>query len=294
VNPATFEYRKVHDLNDAIALLREHGDAAKLLAGGQSLLPVMKLRLAEPGLLVDLGGIEALRGVRVDDGGLRIGAMTTHQAVATDQTLRQRYPLLAETAAVIGDRQVRNRGTIGGALAHADAAADYPAAILALEAELVAVGADGERTIPAAEFFLGFLTTALAPDEVLTEIRIATTGQQTGSSYQKLANQASGYAMVGVAAVVGLDDGGRCRQARIGITGAGSSAVRASAVEAALTGERLDEASIAAAAAQAGEGIDLLDDVHGSADYRRRVCEGLTRRALQVAASRAGATSIQS
>jgi aerobic carbon-monoxide dehydrogenase medium subunit len=286
VNPAAFEYRKAGSVEEAIALLREHGEGAKLLAGGHSLLPVMKLRLAQPSLLVDLGGIGALRGVRVEGETIRIGALTTHHALATDPTLRERCPILPETANLVGDRQVRNRGTIGGALAHGDAAADYPAPVLALEAELVARGGDGERAIPAAEFFLGFLTTALAPDEVLTEVRVPAAAPGTGMSYQKLANQASGYATVGVAAVVALDGAGRCRRARVGITGAGSSAVRATAVEAALEGAALDEAGVAAAAEAAGEGLDLLDDIHASAEYRLHVVRGLTRRAVLSAAAR--------
>ena len=289
MNPATFEYRKAGSVDEAIALLREHGDGAKLLAGGHSLLPLLKLRLAQPAVLVDLGGLAELRGVRADGDRLRIGALTTHHAVATDPLLAARCPVLAETAGMVGDRQVRNRGTIGGALAHGDAAADYPAAILALEAELVARGGDGERTIPAADFFLGFLTTALAQDEVLTEIRVPVAPPRTGMSYQKLANQASGYATVGVAAVVTLDAEGRCARVRVGITGAGSSATRAGAVEAALAGSLPDEATVAAAAGQAGDGLDLLDDIHAAADYRLRVTQELTRRALLAAVERARA-----
>jgi len=196
-------------------------------------------------------------------------------------------PILAETASVIGDVQVRNRGTIGGALAHADAAADYPAAILALEAEMVAQGPNGERTIPASEFFVGFLTTALTPDEILTEIRVPSLPAKTGSSYQKLANQASGYALTGIAAIVTLGDDGKCSQAKLGITGAGDVAVRATGVEQALAGTSLDDATIRAAAEHAGEGIDFLDDIHASAAYRRSVTIGLTRRAIQAAAQKA-------
>jgi carbon-monoxide dehydrogenase medium subunit len=187
----------------------------------------------------------------------------------------------------VGDRQVRNRGTIGGALAHADAASDYPAAILALEATIVARGPRGERRIPASEFFLDFLTTALQPDEVLTEVRVTPPATGHGWSYQKLANQASGYALVGVAALVLLDGNGASSHVRVGVTGSAAVPWRANAVEAALQGQKLDTEGVAAAAAGIMDGIEPLDDLHGSAEYRRRVTEGLTRRAILQAAERA-------
>jgi aerobic carbon-monoxide dehydrogenase medium subunit len=287
VNPAAFEYHRAGSVQEAIALLQGFGEGAKLLAGGHSLLPVMKLRLAEPRHLIDIGRVGELRGVRDDGDRVRIGALTTHHEIETDPILRRRCPLLPETAATIGDRQVRNRGTIGGALAHADAAADEPAAILALDADLVAQGPNGERTIAATDFFVDFLTTALAPDEVLTEVRVPAAAPRTGAGYQKLANQASGYAIVGVAAVVTLDVDGRCASARVGITGAAATARRATDVEEALRGAALDEATIRAASALAAEGLDPLDDLHASAEYRLQVTRGLTRRALLAAAERA-------
>jgi carbon-monoxide dehydrogenase medium subunit len=287
VFPAPFEYHKADTVEGAIGLYQKLGDEAKYIAGGHSLLPIMKLRLAQPAHLIDLGQIETLRGVNENGAGLRIGALTTHKQIQTDPIIRAKCPILAETAGVIGDVQVRNRGTIGGALAHADAAADYPAAILALEAEMVAQGPNGERAIPASEFFVGFLTTALMPDEILTEIRVPSQPAKTGSSYQKLANQASGYALTGIAAIVTIGDDGTCSQARIGITGAGDVAVRASSVERALVGTSLDDASIRTAAEHAGDGIDFLDDIHASADYRQSVTVGLTRRAIQAAAEKA-------
>ncbi len=287
MNPAPFEYHRAGSIQEAIALLQQFPDDAKLLAGGHSLLPVMKLRLAEPAHLIDIGGVGDLRGIQAESAGVRIGALTTHREIERDETLRQRCPLLPEIAARVGDRQTRARGTIGGALAHADPAADYPAGVVALEAELIAQGPGGERTIPATEFFLGFLTTALAPDEVLTAVRVAAMPARTGVNYQKLANQASGYAVVGVAAVVTLAGDGSCETVRIGITGAGASAVRASAVESALRGRPLDEATVASACEAADEGIDLLDDLHASADYRRRVVRGLARREVLAAAARA-------
>jgi len=216
-----------------------------------------------------------------------IGALTTHHQIATDAQIRSTIPLLADTAGRVGDRQVRNRGTIGGALAHADAAADYPAAILALEASIVARGPQGERSIPAREFFLDFLTTALQPDEVLTEVRAPVPAEGHGWSYQKLANQASGYAIVGVGAIVVVDGNGACADIRVGVTGTAAVPWRAEATEAALSGQRLDNGAVAAAAELVDGGIDALDDLHGSAEYRRRVTRGLTRRAILEAADRA-------
>lgn len=285
--PAPFEFHRAASVEDAIGLLQTYGDDAKLIAGGHSLLPVMKLRLAAPEHLIDISRIDSLRGVTDAGDHLVIGAMTTHQAIARDDLIRAHVPVLAETADLVGDRQVRNRGTIGGALAHADAAADYPAAILALEAELVATGPNGTRTIPAGEFFLDLLTTALEPNEVLTEIRIPKLPGRTGAIYQKLANQASGYAVAGVAAVITLGDDGTVASARIGVTGTGVSATRASAAEAALTGKAPDEATIKAAADLADQGIDPLSDLSASAEYRLAVTKGLARRAITKAVERA-------
>jgi len=289
VNPSSFAYERASSVAEAISLLEQHGDGAKLIAGGHSLLPIMKLRLAEPERLIDIGRIAELQGVRVEGNELAVGALTTHHQVATDPAVQSASPLLADTASRVGDRQVRNRGTIGGALAHADAAADYPAAILALEATLVARGPQGQRQIPAREFFVDFLTTALTPHEILTEIRIAALAAGQGWSYQKLANQASGYAIVGVAAIVILDANGACAEVRIGVTGTAAVAWRADAAEAALRGKALGADAIAAAARLVTEGIAPLDDLHGSAAYRLRVTEGLTRRAILEATERARA-----
>jgi carbon-monoxide dehydrogenase medium subunit len=287
MNPSQFAYQRAGSVDEAIALLEEHGEGAKLIAGGHSLLPIMKLRLAEPEMLVDIGRIPGLRGVRRDDGEIAIGALLTHHQIATDAQIRSAAPLLADTAARVGDRQVRNRGTIGGALAHADAAADYPAAILALDATIIARGPRGERRIPASEFFLDFLTTALQPDEVLTEVRSPVPAQGHGWSYQKLANQASGYAIVGVGAIVVLDADDACADIRVGVTGTAAVPWRAEATESALRGQRLDAGAVAAAADLVDAGVDPLDDLHGSAEYRRRVTRGLTRRAILEAAGRA-------
>jgi carbon-monoxide dehydrogenase medium subunit len=287
MNPSQFAYQRAGSVEEAIALLEEHGENAKLIAGGHSLLPIMKLRLAEPETLVDIGHIPELRGVRQADGEIAIGALTTHHQIASATEVRSAVPLLADTAARVGDRQVRNRGTIGGAVAHADAAADYPAAILALDASIVARGPQGERRIPAREFFLDFLTTALQPDEILTEILISRPAEGHGWSYQKLANQASGYAIVGVGVVVALDGQSAAADVRVGVTGAAAVAWRAEATETALRGQRLDDGVVTAAADLVDGGIDFLDDLHGSAEYRRRVTRGLTRRAIVEAAGRA-------
>jgi carbon-monoxide dehydrogenase medium subunit len=287
MNPAPFEFHRAASVEDAIGLLQTYGDDAKLIAGGHSLLPVMKLRLAAPEHLIDISRIDTLRGVQDAGDHLAIGALTTHQAIAQNELIRAQVPVLAEAADMVGDRQVRNRGTIGGTLAHADAAADYPAAILALEAELVATGPNGTRTIPAGEFFLDLLTTALSPDELLTEIRIPKLAGRTGANYQKLANQASGYAVVGVAAVITLAADGTIGNARIGITGTGAAATRATAAEAALRGQAADDATIQAASALAADGIDPLSDLSASAEYRLSVTRGLARRAIKAAIERA-------
>jgi len=291
MNPTAFDYHRATSVDEAIALLTSQGSEAKLLAGGHSLLPIMKLRLAEPESLIDIGRIRELRGVRHDGDAIVVGALTTHTEIARDSLIVSAVPLLAETASRIGDRQVRNRGTIGGALAHADAASDYPASILALEATIVAKGSDGARSIPARKFYLDFLTTALAPDEVLTEVRIPAQAANAGWSYQKLANQASGYAIVGVGAVVTLNEDGTCADARIAVTGAAPVAWRAERTESALRGSRLGDAEIVAAAELADDGAEMLDDLHASAEYRRRVTRGLTRRAIEEAARRAASAS---
>ena len=287
MHPSHFAYHRVQSVDEAIALLAEHGDGAKLIAGGHSLLPIMKLRLAEPERLIDIGRIGELAGVRQDGDAVVIGALTTHHQVATDPVINAAAPLLAATAAHIGDRQVRNRGTIGGALAHADAASDYPAAILALEAEIVARGPRGERLIPAREFYVDFLTTALEPAEVLTEIRLPALSADHGWSYQKLANQASGYALVGVGAVVMLSERATCADIRIGITGTAPVAWRAGAAEEALRGQTLDARTVESVTARIDDGVDALGDLHASASYRRAVTRGLARRAVLEAAGRA-------
>jgi carbon-monoxide dehydrogenase medium subunit len=285
--PAAFDYQSPTSLDEAVKLLDQLGDRAKVLAGGHSLIPIMKLRLAQPEVLVDIGRIGDLRRVEQRNGAIAIGALVTHGEVTRNGAIREGCPLLAETAAEIGDIQVRNRGTIGGSLAHADPAADYPATILALDAEIVAQGPGGRRTIKAADFFTGMLSTALAPNELLVEVRVPTYGRGAGGAYLKLPNKASHYAVVGVAALARLD-GGRVASLAVGVTGAGAQPVRASAVEQALQGQAPSEEAVARAAESAAEGLDLLSDIHGSAEYRAHVARVFARRAILEAVRRAG------
>ncbi len=285
--PAAFEYHRPTSVSEALQLLQRLSDA-KLLAGGHSLLPMMKLRLTSPAHLIDLGRIEAMRYIRQDGQMLAIGALTTHWGIESSQLAHSTAPALAEAASRIGDVQVRNVGTIGGSLAHADPAADYPAAMLALEGQIVAESRRGRRTIPAVEFFTGIFTTALAPDEVLVEIRVPTTSGRTGQAYLKFPHPASGFAVVGVAAVITRDGGGQCTRARIGITGVGPAAYRPTPAEDQLTGSALDEKVIAAAAAHATNGVDVNEDLFASAEYRAHLARVFTKRAVVLAARRAG------
>jgi carbon-monoxide dehydrogenase medium subunit len=276
VIPAEFDYAVPSSLAEALQLLADHADDAKLLAGGHSLIPLMKLRLAQPGFLIDLGRIAELQGISQDGQRLRIGAMTTHAEVAASSVVAQAAPGLAQAAHEIGDRQVRARGTIGGSLAHSDPAADLPAVMLALDAELVARSSSGERTIPVESFFVGLLETALNPDEILTAVTVAVSPR---SAYAKYPNPASHYAVAGVCAAV--QGNGTVTAARIGVTGAAPSAYRAAAAEAALTGQALSSQTIAAAAEAAYDGRELLGDIHASAEYRAMLIRVLTKRALE-------------
>ena len=276
--PAAFDYEAPQTLEAALKLLAANDDA-KPLVGGHSLLPAMKLRLASPAVLVDLGRIPGLSYIREAGGKLAIGAMTTHTEVAESELLARSSPLLAQTAAHIGDVQVRNRGTLGGSLAHADPAADYPAAILALDAELVARSAAGERVIAARDFFTGLFSTALAPGEILTEVRVPKTNG-AGTAYVKFHHPASGFAVVGVAAVV-RKKGAGIESAAVGITGVGPNAYRATAVEQALR-----KSPPAEAAAHAADGVEPLSDSFASAEYRRHLAAVYVRRALEAASGK--------
>ena len=285
--PASFEYHTPQSVSEALTLLGQHGDDAKILAGGHSLLPALKLRLSSVGHLIDIGRIADLAYIKEDQGQLCLGARSTHYQVESSSLVQQKCPLLAECASNIGDVQVRNRGTLGGSLAHADPAADYPAAILALDAEIQVVSSSGKRTIKAEDFFVDMLTTALQAGEIVTEVRIAPAAVKTGSAYLKVPQPASGFAVVGVAAIVTLDASGKCTNVRVGITGAAAKAFRAKGTEAALTGEMPDEKTLAQAAAQSTTGIDANGDIFASAEYRMQLVRVYTRRALAKAVERA-------
>ncbi|HTM40761.1 MAG TPA: xanthine dehydrogenase family protein subunit M [Terriglobales bacterium] len=276
--PASFDYESPKTLNEAISLLASREDA-KLLAGGHSLLPAMKLRLAQPALLIDLGRIGGLDYIRDAGDTINIGALTTHAIVAASQLLHASSPLLSQAAENIGDIQVRNRGTIGGSLAQAHPSADYPAAVLALDAQIAVASKSGERMIPARGFFTGMFTTALRPDEIITEIRVPKTAG-AGTVYKKFAHPASGYAVVGVAVVV-RGASSKIDEAAVGITGVGEIAYRATAVEDALRGK--PAGAIAEAAKNAADKIEALGDNYASAEYRRHLAQVYTRRALQEA-----------
>jgi carbon-monoxide dehydrogenase medium subunit len=285
--PAQFQYVAARTLEEALSLLAKNKDKAKILAGGHSLIPAMKLRLAQPQLLIDLGRIKDLAYIREEKGQLRIGAMTTHYQVESSERLRAICPLLPEAAIHLGDVQVRNKGTIGGSLAHSDPAADWPAPIIALGAEIVAVGAKGERVIKADEFFVDLLTTALEPGEILKEIRIPLPSGRFGQTYMKVRQPASGFAMVGIAVTLMKDAKGACQGAGIGITGVGPKAYRARGVEEVLRGSALDAKVISSAAARVTERVDVNSDLFASTEYRKYLAEVYARRAIEAAASRA-------
>ena len=287
--PAAFDYSAPASIDEAVSILRDRPGEAKLMSGGQSLLPMMKLRLAMPGLVVDLRRVRGeLTYVRRDGDTLRIGAMTTHADVAASQLLRQDLPVLAETAAEIADVQVRNVGTIGGSIAHADPVADYPATLLALDAQASIIGPGGARTTSVADLLIDAFFTTLAEDEIITEISIPVAQGSTGAAYLKFANKASHFAIVGVAAVAGLDAQGRLSRIAVGITGAASRASRAQIVEDALRGQSPTPDAIAEAATHAADGLECLTDLHGSADYRANLCRVLTRRAITQAVEQIG------
>jgi carbon-monoxide dehydrogenase medium subunit len=284
--PAQFDYHAPTTLDEALSLLAQNPDDAKILAGGHSLIPAMKLRLAQPPTLIDIGRIKELAYIQKENGVIRIGAMTTHYQIESSGVLQAACPLLPETASHIGDVQVRNKGTIGGSLVHSDPAADWPAAAIALDAELVVVGKNGERTIKADDFFVDLLTTAIDPGEILREIRINTPSEHTGQAYFKVHHPASGFAVVGVAVSLRRSADGSCESAGIGVTGIASKAYRARAAETALNGTNLDEQSAASAASRVADGIDLNDDLYASSGYRRHLAEVYARRAILSAASR--------
>ncbi|WP_338538871.1 xanthine dehydrogenase family protein subunit M [Janibacter terrae] len=279
--PAKFDYAAPTTVEEALGLLAEHGDEAKVIAGGQSLLPVLRMRLNAPELVVDIGRIESLRGISVEGGTVTIGAMTPYHEILADETVRTRCALLHQAITEVADPQIRHRGTLGGALVHADPAGDCGAPVLAMDAELVVTGPGGERVVPAADFFEGLFTTAVGEDELLTAIRLPTY-DGWGSHYEKFVRIAHQWPIVAVAAQV-RTDGGTIAEARIGLTNMGSTPLRASAVESALVGAATTEDAVRAACDLAGEGTDPPSDLNGDAEYRRHLATVLTRRAVLAA-----------
>lgn len=284
--PAAFDYSSPKSLAEAIALLQQHGPDAKILAGGQSLIPLMKLRMASPAHLIDINRIGDLSYIRESGGVLEIGALTREADLDASPLIRERYPLLADTAAVIADPLVRNMATVGGNLAHADPANDHPAAMLAIGASIVAAGPNGTRTIPIAEFFTGIFTTSLAADEILTEIRIPAPQNGSSGAYLKVERKVGDFAAAAVAVQVSVD-GNTFQDAGIGLTNVGPTPIKATRAEEALRGKPVNDHTIAEAARIASEDCDPADDLRGSVDYKRNLIRVLTARALKQAVARA-------
>jgi carbon-monoxide dehydrogenase medium subunit len=288
--PAAFEYHAPTSVQDALGLMgRLKNEDAKVLAGGHSLVPMMKLRLAQPKHVIDLRKVPGLAGIKDEGGTIVLGAMATHWQMESAALLKSKCPILAETAAIIGDPAVRNLGTIGGSLAHADPAADQPATMIALGVEFVCQGPQGRRTVKVDDWFKGLMTTALREDELLVEIRVPAWPAGTGGCYMKFPHPASRFAVVGVGAMVTLDKDGRCTKAGVGVTGAGTHAVRAKGVEAGLVGKALDAAAIEAAASKAADGVDVQADLQGSVEYKSHLCRVFAKRAVTEAVKRARA-----
>jgi carbon-monoxide dehydrogenase medium subunit len=285
--PAAFAYMAPQSLDEAVRALAAHGEEAKLLAGGHSLLPLLKLRLVSPKLLIDLTRISGLSSISQEDDKIVVGALATHYQIESSKLLKTKCPLLCQTASAIGDVQVRNRGTIGGSLTHADPSADWPAAILALGGDLKLLGPKGERRIAAEEFFLGTMTTAIDPTEILTEIRVPVSSRRCGSAYLKMAQQASGFAVVGVAVWLRVDAKGGCEDVGVGVTGLSEKPFRARRVEERLRGNKLTPKLIEESAAQVGEGSDPMEDLHASGKFRVHLAQVYTFRAIEEAAKRA-------
>ena len=285
--PSSFGYVAARSVAEALELMAIHGEEGKLLAGGHSLIPAMKLRLQSPGTLIDLGTVPGLRGVKIDGDQLVIGALTVHADVAAADAVRKNVPGLAEAASLIGDVQVRNRGTIGGSVAHADPAADLPVILTAVNATFVAQSATGSRAIAVDDFFTDFYTTALNANEILTEIRVPIPPSGTGTAYAKLPHPASGYVVVSSGALITRQASGTCAAARVAIGGLGSGPIRAIATEMELQGKPLTAQIIATAAAKAAEETDPMEDSYASAEYKRHVATVFARKAIAAALERA-------
>ena len=278
--PAAFDYIVPDSLEAAAASLADAGDNAKVMAGGHSLLPLMKLRLAQPAVVIDLKRLDSLRQIQLDGGTLRIGALVTHHQVETSGDVNENCSLLATVAGSIGDPQVRNRGTIGGSVVHADPAADWPAALLAMGASVHLTSKGGERSVAAGDFFLGPLTSAIEANEILTAVSVAVPAAGTRSAYRKVKQKASGFAIVGIAVCL-RTDGDTCADIGIGVTGLAGTPFRASAVEDQLRGKALTGDAIAAAASGVADGVDALDDIHASGEFRSHLARLNTARAIQ-------------
>jgi aerobic carbon-monoxide dehydrogenase medium subunit len=285
--PASFGYVAAHSVEEALELLVKHGDDAKLLAGGHSLIPAMKLRLASPRYLIDLGSVPGLRGVRIDGESLAMGALTVHADIAASDLVSKQLPGLADAASMIGDVQVRNRGTIGGSIAHADPGADFPVILTALNASFVLQSTSGSRTVAVDDFFIDFYTIAMNANEVLTEIRVPLPMSGSGTAYAKLPHPASGYVVVSAGVLITRQASGSCALARVVLGGLGSGPVRAVATETELQGKPLMAEVIAAAAAKAAEETDPEGDTYASAEYKRHVATVYARRAIEAAVRRA-------
>ena len=288
--PATFDYHSPTTLDEALALLARHGDKAKILAGGQSLLPMLKLRLGQVGVLVDIGRVPGLEYIKEEGGMLKIGAATRESTLERSDLIRTKYPILLDTAAVIADPLVRNRATVGGNLAHSDPANDHPATMLALGAAVVARGPKGERTIPIAEFFTGIFTTVLAPNEILTEIRIPVPPPRSGGAYRKLERKVGDFATAAAAVQLTLGASGEITQVGIGLTAMGDVAVKATDAEAYLKGKQANRPAVDEASRLAATATEPTADRRGSVEYKREMARILTGRALRLAIHRAGGT----
>ena len=288
MKPPRFDYLAPRTLDEALAHLHQHGDQAKILAGGQSLIPMLNFRLAHPGVVVDVNRLTDLAYVRQQDGGVAVGALTRQHAVERSDLVRARVPIVAEACRFIGHAPIRHRGTFGGNLAHADPASELPAVMVALEAEMAVASRAGNRAVPAGQFFVGPLTTALRPGEMLTEIRIPAAPPRTGGAFVEMARRAGDFALVGVAALVTLDEAGQCARARIALCGVGPTPIRARAAEDALVGQAPTTAALDEAADRAAAATSPPSDVHGSADFRRKLARHFARQALAAAIQRSG------
>lgn len=286
--PAPFNYEAPSSLEDALALLTEHGDEAKILAGGHSLIPMMKLRFAEPATLIDINNIPGLSYIKEEDGYLKFGAMTREADLDHSDLIRSKYPIFTDASKLIADPQVRNMGTIGGNIAHGDAANDHPAVLLAMRAEVEVTGPEGQRVVPIDEFFYGFYMTAVQPNEILTEIRIPIQGGRVGNAYHKLERKVGDYATAGVAVHIKLGDNNVVEYAGIGLTNVNPTPMRAARSEEALMGKPLSEATISEAAQLASEDCNPSEDLRGDEEYKRAMVKVLVKRMINKAAERAG------